>query len=92
VPEVETLNETDLIPASAWKTIFISGGRKDKISKSDIVGFFIKEGHLSQDQLGLIELKSDCAFVSVHESIADQVINRLNNQKLKKKKLRIRLL
>jgi superfamily II DNA/RNA helicase len=92
IPEVEVLMETDEVPASAWTTIFISGGRKDKISKSDIVGFFIKEGHLSQEQLGLIELKSDCAFVSVHESVADQVIDRLNNQRLKKKKLRIRLL
>lgn len=92
ISEVEELSKTDQVLSSEWKTIFLSGGRKDKISKSDIVGFFIKVGQLSQDQIGLIELKTDCAFVSIHESSADQVIERLNNQKLKKKKLRIKLL
>lgn len=72
-----------------WTTIFISGGRKDKISKGDIAGLFFKQGKLKPNQLGAIELKSDCAFVSVPASKAKQVIQKLNNTKLKKKKVRV---
>ena len=39
-----------------WETIFISGGRKDKISKGDIAGLFFKQGGINKDQLGTIEL------------------------------------
>ena len=48
-----------------WETLFISGGRKDKISKGDIAGMFFKQGDINKDQLGAIELKQDCAFVAV---------------------------
>ncbi|CAL2092964.1 DEAD/DEAH box helicase [Tenacibaculum sp. 190524A02b] len=72
-----------------WTTLFISGGRKDKISKGDIAGLFFKEGNLTKDQLGVIELKQDCAFVSVPLSIADELAEKLNNSRLKKKKVRV---
>lgn len=72
-----------------WETLFISGGRKDKISKGDIAGLFIKQGGLNQDELGLIELKQDCAFVAVPKKKANQLIKNLNNSKLKMKKVRI---
>ena len=61
-----------------------------KISKGDIAGLFIKKGKLNGNQLGVIELKSDCAFVAVSSPKADDICNELNNQRLKKKKIRIR--
>lgn len=75
-----------------WETLFISGGRKDKISKGDIAGLFFKQGGINKDQLGVIELKQDCAFVSVPVSIADELVRKLNNTRLKKKKVRVTIL
>ena len=75
-----------------WETLFISGGRKDKISKGDIAGLFFKQGEISKDQLGVIELKQDCAFVSVPLSIANELVDKLNNTRLKKKKVRVTVL
>ncbi|RAJ12824.1 DEAD/DEAH box helicase [Arenibacter echinorum] len=75
-----------------WETLFISGGRKDKISKGDIAGLFFKQGNINKDQLGEIELKQDCAFVAVPLSIAHQLVEKLNNSRLKKKKVRIAIL
>jgi superfamily II DNA/RNA helicase len=72
-----------------WETLFISGGRKDKVSKGDIAGLFIKQGNLTRDQLGDIELKQDCAFVAVPLSLAKDLVEKLNNSRLKKKKVRI---
>lgn len=75
-----------------WETLFISGGRKDKISKGDIAGLFFKQGGLNQDQLGDIELKQDCAFVAVPKTKAIELSTQLNNSRLKKKKVRIAIL
>jgi len=75
-----------------WETLYVSGGRKDKISKGDIAGLFFKQGNLSKDELGMIELKKDCAFVSVSSSKSAQLVKLLNNSRLKKKKVRISLL
>ena len=75
-----------------WETLFISGGRKDKISKGDIAGLFFKQGLITKDQLGYIELKQDCAFIAVPKAITSELINKLNNTRLKKKKIRVTLL
>ena len=75
-----------------WETLFISGGRKDKISKGDIAGLFFKQGKINQDQLGTIELKQDCAFVAVPLTIADELVEKLNNTRLKKKKVRVSII
>lgn len=75
-----------------WATLFISGGRKDKISKGDIAGLFFKQGQLNKHELGIIELKQDCAYVAVSSKKSEQLIEQLNNSRLKKKKVRISLL
>jgi len=90
--EVEEIQSTKSPSRSQWKTLFISGGRKDKISKGDIAGLFFKQGQLQPDELGTIELKQDCAFVAVPTSKATKLIQQLNNSRLKKKKVRISLL
>ena len=87
VPEVDTVEIN-----SEWVTLFISGGRKDKISKGDIAGLFFKQGHLNPKELGVIELKRDCAFVAVPKLKANLVVQKTNNTRLKKKKVRVTLL
>lgn len=91
-PEVETLQEAPTPPPPEWKTVFISGGRKDKISKGDVAGLFFKQGELKHDQLGNIELKRDCAFAAVHVSKVDQLIRKVDNSRLKKKKVRVNVI
>ena len=74
---------------SEWSTLFISGGRKDKISKADIAGLFFKQGNLQRNELGVIELKQDCAFVAVPKVKLETIIANTNNTRLKKKKVRV---
>ena len=85
--EIETKQDNE---DKSWKTLFVSGGRRDKISKGDIAGLFFKQGKLNKDQLGLIELKQDCAFVAVKSSTINQLLPLVNNTRLKKKKVRVR--
>jgi superfamily II DNA/RNA helicase len=72
-----------------WETLYITGGRRDKISKGDVAGLFLKQGQINKDQLGVIELQQNCAYAAVHAEIADMLIEKTNNTKLKKKKVRI---
>lgn len=88
-PEREELVNTTVPEKPEWQTLFVSGGRKDKISKGDIAGLFFRQGDLKQNELGRIELKRDCAFVAVKASKASDLINTLNNSRLKKRKIRI---
>lgn len=86
---VEKLTKSQLPAPSKWSTLFISGGRKDKISKGDVAGLFFKQGNLTKDQLGVIELKTDCAFVGVKTATLEDLLPKVNNVKLKEKKVRV---
>jgi superfamily II DNA/RNA helicase len=90
--EIEKIEAKSVPSGTAWETLFVSGGRKDKISKGDIAGLFFKQGNLTKEELGTIELKQDCTFVSVPARKVDMLIKLLNNSKLKKKKVRVRLI
>lgn len=92
----EAIAVDDLPPAATkqpfqWATLFISGGRRDKISKGDIAGIFFKQGKLEKEELGNIELKNDCAFVAVPKSKVPNLIRLLDNTRLKKRKVRVNL-
>ncbi|MDO9154421.1 MAG: DEAD/DEAH box helicase [Paludibacter sp.] len=86
---VEEIRPSPLPLPSVWKTLYVSGGRRDKISKSDIAGLFMKQGELKPDELGMIEIKQECTFVGVHASKIEDVIYLTNNSKLKTKKIRV---
>lgn len=86
---LENEQNSTLPTATKWKTLYISGGRRDKISKGDVAGLLLKQGQAQKDQIGLIEVKQNCTYVAVNEEIADVLIEKTNNSKLKKKKVRI---
>lgn len=87
--QIEKLAPAEANLKSNWVTIFISGGRKDKISKGDIAGIFMKQGNLTKDEIGIIEIKQDCAFVAIEATKARHIINQFDNTRMKKKKVRI---
>ena len=87
--EEEVLTESPIPDASIWTTLFVSGGRKDKVSKGDIAGLFFRQGDLKKGELGIIELKQDCAFVAVPTKDAKRLVQILDNSRIKKRKVRI---
>jgi superfamily II DNA/RNA helicase len=87
--QTEIIKNSPAPKAPIWATLYITGGRRDKISKGDIAGLFMKQGKLEKDQLGVIEIKQDCSYVGVHASVAEKVIQAVNNERLKTKKVRV---
>ena len=87
--ETEIIKNAPVAAIPLWETLYITGGRRDKISKGDIAGLFLKKGGLTKEQLGVIEIKQDCAYAGVFASVADNTIQAANNERLKTKKVRI---
>ncbi|MFN0049114.1 MAG: DEAD/DEAH box helicase [Cytophagales bacterium] len=74
-----------------WETLFLGGGKKDKINKVDIVGFLSQKGGLQKDELGLIEIKDMNAYAAVKRSKIKEVIQLVVNEKIKGKKVKIEI-
>jgi superfamily II DNA/RNA helicase len=88
--EIITLPETPTLPPKPdWTTLFISAGKKDKVNKVDIVGFLTQKGLLKKEDLSLIEVKDFFSFVAVRKSKVSDVLQRVKDEKMKNKKVKI---
>ena len=72
-----------------WITLYIGAGKKDKISKTDIVGFLIQKGKLLKEEIGLITILDNASFVAINRVKARQTIVALKDEKIKNQKVRI---
>ncbi len=74
-----------------WQTLYIGGGKKDKINKMDIVGFLSKQGGLGKAELGQIDVKDHHSYAAVRRELINSVIEKVKNTKIKNKKLKIEI-
>lgn len=89
-PEPLTLPERLPLPRPTdWVTLFINGGKKDKLNKVDVVGFFSKVGGLQKDELGMIEVKDRVTFAAVKRSCVAALLRRVAAEKMKGVRYRI---
>lgn len=66
-----------------WMAIYIGKGKRDKLSRGDIAGFFMKKGGLKPNEIGLISLFDRYSYVAVSRSKARAVLALLNGEKIK---------
>ena len=64
-------------------TIYIGKGKKDKISKGDIVGFLCKKGGLTSDEIGRIDVKDRYTYAAVKREKLQQVLRQTQGEKIK---------
>lgn len=83
VEDYELSTEAAPVPVPRMATIYIGKGKKDKISKGDIVGLLCKKAGLSGSEIGRIDVKDYYAYVAVVRSKLMQVLKQLNGQKIK---------
>jgi ATP-dependent RNA helicase DeaD len=80
---------TTLPKAPEFQTIYISGGKKTKLNKIDIVGFFSQKGKLEKGDLGLIEVKDFISFAAVKSKKVKELLLNIREEKMKGKKFKI---
>jgi len=73
----------------AFTCLYISAGKKDKISKGDIVGLLTKKGGLQPEDIGLIATLDYSSYVAVKRPLVDETLARIKNEKLKNTKVKI---
>lgn len=97
ITELETLPgylteipEEYLLPVSVpppfkpeWTTLYVGKGKKDKLSKTDILGFLYKKGNLSNADIGLCEVKKRNSFVTVRSNKVKQLLSLISGEKIK---------
>ncbi|PST81987.1 helicase [Pedobacter yulinensis] len=79
------------LPPPEWETVYASAGKKDKLSKTDLVGFFISKGGLSREDIGLIEVKDQMSFVAIKRNKVSKLLQSVGNEKIKNKRVRFEI-
>lgn len=71
------------VPQPRMGTLYIGKGKKDKISKGDIVGFLCKIGGLALNEIGRIDVADRYAYVAVRRDKLETVIRQTSGEKIK---------
>jgi ATP-dependent RNA helicase DbpA len=88
----------ELTPASKeplrppMQTIQILGGRKEKIRPGDVLGALTKDLGFAGAQIGKINVNEFSTYVAVERGIAQEVLRKLSNAKVKGRSVKLRLL
>ena len=89
VEEVETITLPTKVPKPEkplWVTLYIGKGKKDKISRGDIVGFLTKQGGLESSQIGRIDVLPHWSYVAVERTSASKLLKDIKGLKIKGQK------
>ena len=97
VPDYITFNdELSLNKANATAelksqvaSIYFNAGKKEKISRVDIVGFIANNGGITAQEIGTISLHDHYAIVAVPRAKVDDILSRIARLKIKNKRVRI---
>jgi ATP-independent RNA helicase DbpA len=75
---------------ASMKTLYIAGGRKEKMRPGDILGALTGEaGGLDAKDIGKIEIHDRFSYVAVSATIAEEALEALRNGRIKGKKFRV---
>ena len=91
IEEIVLSEELILPPPPQYVSVYISAGKKEKISKSDIAGLMMKKGELKGDELGLITILDHASYVSVKRSVVQKVLAKIKDERLKKQKVKVEI-
>lgn len=84
--EVSDYGIPDELPPLAkprMATIYIGKGKKDKISKGDIVGYLCKKGGLEPSEIGKIDVKERYAYAAIARPRLHSVLQKVKGEKIK---------
>ena len=76
-------------PVPRMTTLYIGKGKKDKISKGDILGFLCKTCSLKGSDIGRIDVYERYAYVAVARGVARNVIKLAAGAKIKGMKTKV---
>ena len=88
-PDSGDKNNHTFIPDTA--SLYFNAGKKEKISRGDIVGFLLNNSTLTADEIGSISLYDHYAIAAIPAPKAQAVLKQIERLKIKNKRLKITL-
>ena len=79
------------VPTPLMATLYIGKGKKDKVSKGDILGFLCKTCGLMGAQIGKIDVYERYAYAAVSRVMARKVVKKAEGMKIKGVKTKVEL-
>lgn len=70
-------------PKPKMVTLYIGKGKKDKLSKGDIVGFLCKKGGLKGTEIGRISVEDRFTYVAIDRAQLRSVLRNVQGEKIK---------
>ena len=70
-------------PLPLMTTIYIGKGKKDKISRGDILGFLCRKGGMTSEEIGRIDVYERYSYVAVRRDKANSMLKRIKGEKIK---------
>jgi superfamily II DNA/RNA helicase len=89
IPEMNLPAHLEKIPLPEFECVYFSAGKKEKISKGDLVGLLMKKGEMSQSDIGLITITDQASFVAIRRTKVPAFLKRIVGEKLKKAKVKV---
>lgn len=71
--------------------LFLSAGKKHKVSVGDVVGAIVGEAGIDAAHIGTIDMYDKFSFVDVSKESAKKVLNSLQNKRIKGRKLNVEI-
>lgn len=76
--------QTAIVPSKPkYVTLYIGRGKKDKLSKSDVLGFLCKKGNARSADIGRIDVGPHHAYVAILRSRSKEILRHVANEKIK---------
>ncbi|PPK60254.1 ATP-dependent RNA helicase DbpA [Malaciobacter marinus] len=72
-----------------YRTLYINGGKKNKLRAGDIVGALIHQVGLKSEDIGNIDIFTFHSYVAIKKEYELKVLKELNNNKIKGKKYQV---
>ena len=84
--KVDIMELPDVLPTikpARMSTLYIGKGKKDKISKGDIVGFLCKKAGVERMDIGKIDIMPRFSYVAVSRTKISQILKMTKGEKIK---------
>lgn len=92
IDEPLILNPVATASRAPMATLYFQAGKKEKLSRGDIMGFIANNGGIEASEIGRIDVRDHYALAAIPRQQAQATLKRLQTAKVKGRKVRISLL
>lgn len=92
IDEPLILNPMATASRAPMATLYFQAGKKEKLSRGDIMGFIANNGGIEASEIGRIDVRDHYALAAIPRQQAQTTLKRLQTAKVKGRKVRISML